>query len=138
MGRNRPLQANPLRIEQNYQEIRDNRKDGLEKPKERAEYLCKHMNHFLPSNSGEEYVNLEDLRKCRIPEFDWTGRLVWLGLDLAMTVDNCAFSMVTEEDLKIHADILRFCAFGPNRREEPSRKNQLLRFYQSRKMFRLR
>lgn len=102
------FQANPLRIEENYNEIRDNRAKALEKPKEREEYLCKHMNHFLPSNSGEAYVEIEDLRKCKIPEFDWSSRQVWIGLDLAMTTDNCAFSMVTEEDMKIYADSFAF------------------------------
>ena len=73
------LQANPLRIEENYIEIRDNRKKAIEKPKVRAEYLCKHMNHFMPTNAGEEYVSVEDLRQCKIPEFDWSGRQVWIG-----------------------------------------------------------
>jgi phage terminase large subunit-like protein len=102
------MQANPLKIEENYNEIRDNRAKAIEKPKERSEYLCKHMNHFLPSNSGEAYVEIEDLRKCKIPEFDWAGRQVWIGLDLAITTDNCAFSMVTEEDLRIYADSFAF------------------------------
>jgi phage terminase large subunit-like protein len=101
-------QANPLRIEANYNEIRDSRKTAIEKPAEREEYLCKHMNHFLPSNSGEAYVTVEDLRKCKIDSFDWTGRQVWLGLDLAMTNDNCSYSMVTEEDGKIFIDSYAF------------------------------
>lgn len=101
-------QANPLRIEANYEEIRDNRKSALEKPSEREEYLCKNMNHFLPSNSGEEYVNIEYVRKCKIDEFDWRGRQVWIGLDLAMTTDNCSYSMVTEEDGNIIADSFAF------------------------------
>ena len=117
------LQSNPLRIESNYQEIRDNRKQALEKPKEREEYLCKHMNHFLPSNSGEAYVEIEDLRKCKINEFDWAGRQVWIGLDLAMTTDNCAFAMVTEEDLNIYADAF---AFIPSERiEEKNRMEKI-------------
>ena len=101
-------QANPLRIEANYQEIRDNRKKALEKPLEREEYLCKHMNHFLPSNSGEEFINVEDLRKCKVDKIDWTGREVWLGLDLAMTTDNCSYAMVSEEDGKILAEAFAF------------------------------
>lgn len=101
-------QANPLRIEANYEEIRDNRKSALEKPSEREEYLCKNMNHFLPSNSGQEYVNVEHVRKCRIDEFDWSGRQVYLGLDLAQTMDNCSYSMVTEEDGNIIADSFAF------------------------------
>lgn len=101
-------QSNPLRIEENYNEIRDNRKKALEKPQEREEYLCKHMNFFLPTNSGESYINVDDLRKCKIAEFDWSGRQVWIGLDLAMTSDNCSYSMVTEEDFKIYADSFAF------------------------------
>jgi phage terminase large subunit-like protein len=120
------LQANPLRIEENYQEIRDNRKEAIEKPKVRAEYLCKHMNHFMPSNAGEEYVNVEDLRQCKIPEFDWTGRQVWIGVDLALTVDNCAISMVTEEDLKIYADSF---AFVPTDRIEEKNRVEKINYY---------
>lgn len=120
------FQANPLRIEQNYQEIRDNRKTAVNKPKEREEYLCKHMNHFLPSNSGEAYVDVEDLRKCKIKSFDWSGRQVWLGLDLAITTDNCSYSMVTEEDLKIYADSF---AFVPTDRIEEKNRVEKINYY---------
>jgi phage terminase large subunit-like protein len=120
------LQANPLRIEENYQEIRDNRKNAIEKPLERAEYLCKHMNHFVASNSGEEYINIDLLRLCKIPEFDWSNRQVWLGIDLAMTTDNCAVSMVTEEDLKIYADSF---AFVPTDRIEEKNRMEKINYY---------
>lgn len=120
------LQANPLRIEENYVEIRDNRKEAIEKPKVRAEYLCKHMNHFMPSNAGEEYVNVDDLRQCKIKEFDWSGRQVWIGLDLALTTDNCAYSMVTEEDLKIYADSF---AFVPTDRIEEKNRVEKINYY---------
>jgi phage terminase large subunit-like protein len=105
-------QANPLRIEANFNEIRDSRKTAIEKPAEREEYLCKHMNHFLPSYSGEAYIDIEDLRKCKIGDFDWSGRQVWLGLDLAMTNDNCSYSIVTEEDQHIYADSFAFVPEG--------------------------
>ena len=120
------LQANPLRIEENYQEIRDNRKEAIEKPKVRAEYLCKHMNHFMPSNSGEAYVNVDELRLCKIPEFDWSNRQVWIGLDLALTTDNCAYAMVTEEDLKIYADSF---AFVPTDRIEEKNRVEKINYY---------
>lgn len=119
-------QSNPLRIEENYQEIRDNRRDAIEKPSEREEYLCKNMNYFLPSNSGEAYIEIEDLRKCKIKEFDWTGRQVYLGLDLALTTDNCAFSMVTEEDLKIYADSF---AFVPTERIPEKNRMEKINYY---------
>lgn len=120
-------QANPLRIEENYNEIRDSRKAAIEKPSAREEYLCKHMNHFLPSNSGEAYINVEDLRKCKIDSFDWSGRQVWLGLDLAMTNDNCSYSMVTEEDGKIYADSF---AFIPEGRIEEKNRFEKINYYE--------
>jgi phage terminase large subunit-like protein len=119
-------QANPLRVEENYSEIRDNRKSALEKPSERDEYLCKHMNHFLPSNSGEAYINIEELRKCKIKEFDWRGRQVWLGLDLSITTDNCSFSMVTEEDMHIYGDSY---AFIPSERIEEKNRHEKINYH---------
>jgi phage terminase large subunit-like protein len=119
-------QANPLRIEENYEEIRENRKKAIEKPKEREEYLCKHMNVFLPTNSGEAYVELEDLRKCKIKNFDWSSRQVWLGIDLAMTTDNCAVAMVTEEDFKIYADCF---AFVPSERIEEKNRMEKINYH---------
>src|SRR4051812_45759135 len=59
-------QSNPLRIKENYDEIKDSRQAAIEKPKEREEYLCKHMNYFLPSSSGEAFIDINDLRKCKI------------------------------------------------------------------------
>ncbi|OHW62917.1 phage terminase [Andreesenia angusta] len=112
-------QANPLRIEENYNEIRDSRKAALEKPMEREEFLTKHMNHFMPSNSGEEFIRLEDLRKCKIDEFDWTGRNVWLGLDLAITTDNCSLAIATEVEGEIIATAVAF--IPADRIEEKSR-----------------
>ena len=90
--------ANPLRIEDNYNTIRQNRQLALENPLNREEYLTKEMNHFVPKNSGEAFIKIEDLKKCRIDSFDWKGRQVYCGLDLALTTDNCSFSMVTYDD----------------------------------------
>jgi phage terminase large subunit-like protein len=100
--------SNPLRIEQNYEEIRDSRKSAIEKPLERVEFLTKHVNHFMSENSGEAFVNIEDVRKGKMTEFDWVGRNVWVGLDLALTTDNCAYAMSTEEDLEIYTDVYNF------------------------------
>ncbi len=119
-------QANPLRIEDNYNEIRDSRRTAIEKPAEREEYLCKHMNHFLPSNSGEAYINIDDLRKCKIDNFDWSGRQVWVGIDLAMTNDNCSYSMATEEDQKIYADSF---AFVPTERIPEKNKVEKINYH---------
>lgn len=116
--------ANPLRVEENYNEIRDSRKKALAKPEERTEFLTKHMNYFMPSNSGEEFITLDKLRLCKNTRgvFDWRGKDVYLGLDLAMTNDNTSVSMVTIEDDMIFA---KSWAFIPaDRIEEKNRKER--------------
>lgn len=116
--------ANPLRVEENYSEIRDNRKKALAKPDERTEFLTKHMNYFMPSNSGEEFITLDKLRLCKNTRgvFDWKGKDVYLGLDLAMTNDNTSVSMVTMEDDMIFA---KSWAFIPTYRiEEKNRRER--------------
>jgi len=112
--------ANPLRIEENYDEIRSSRKNALAKPSEREEYLTKHMNHFVPSNSGEAFIEIEKLRKCKVSSsFEWKGKDVYVGLDLAMTNDNVSVSMICYEDGTIHA---KSWAFIPSGRKEEKNK----------------
>ena len=116
--------ANPLRVEENYNEIRDNRKKALAKPDERVEFLTKHMNYFMPSNSGEEFITLDKLRLCKNTRgvFDWNGKDVYVGLDLAMTNDNTSVSMVTMEDDMIFAKSWAFIPAG--RIEEKNRRER--------------
>ncbi|MCI8699729.1 MAG: terminase large subunit [Clostridia bacterium] len=118
------LMANPLRIEENYEEIRRAREKALAKPSERTEFLTKNMNYFMPSNSGEEFINIDKLRKCKNTRgvFDWQGKDVYLGLDLAMTNDNTSVSMVAMKDEIIYA---KSWAFIPaNRIEEKNRRER--------------
>lgn len=116
--------ANPLRIEENYEEIRRARQKALAKHCERTEFLTKNMNYFMPSNSGEEFITIDKLRLCKNTRgvFDWRGKNVYVGLDLAMTNDNTAVSMVTIEDDMIYA---KSWAFIPAERiEEKNRRER--------------
>lgn len=118
------LMANPLRIEENYEEIRRARQKALAKPSERIEFLTKNMNYFMPSNGGEAFISIDKLRKCKNTRgvFDWQGKDVYLGIDLAMTNDNTSVSMVTMEDEMIYA---KSWAFIPKDRiEEKNRRER--------------
>jgi len=115
--------ANPLRIEENYDEIRNNREKALAKPSERVEFLTKHMNYFMPSNSGEEYIPIDKLRLCKTEDsIDWKGRDVYVGLDLAMTNDNVSVSMVSYDDNTILSKSWAFIPAG--RIDEKNKKER--------------
>lgn len=96
--------SNPLRIEENYDEIKANREKAYHSPKDKEEFLTKHVNYFMPSNSGEAFVRIEDVRQGKVDHINWTGKDVWLGLDLAATNDNVSFSMCYLEDGEIYSD----------------------------------
>ena len=116
--------ANPLRIEDNYEKIRRKREKAISKPDERQEYLTKHMNFFVPSNSTEAFVAIDKLRLCQNLKgnFNWNGKDVYLGIDLAMTNDNTSVSMVTMEDEIIYVKSWAFIPAG--RIEEKNRRER--------------
>lgn len=101
------MQANPLRIEENYQEIRDNRKIALEKPSERTEYLTKHMNIFVNDIKEEPYIVFDKWKKCETEMINLSGKEVAIGVDLSLTTDLTAVDIVYEENgkyyIKAHA-----------------------------------
>lgn len=92
--------ANPLRIEANYNEIRDNRKKALLNKGEEAEFLTKHMNHFMPSIISEPFVDIDKVKACVIAKdsFDYYGRDCFGGVDLAMTTDLVAVAIATYDE----------------------------------------
>lgn len=100
-------QANPLRIEENYDTIRHNRKMVKAKPQEKEEYITKDMNNFLPSNAGEPYIKLEAWKKCEVEHIDFTGKNVVIGVDASLTTDLTALDIMYKENgiyhLKAHA-----------------------------------
>lgn len=116
--------ANPLRIEDNYEKIRRKREKAISKPDERQEYLTKHMNFFVPSNSAEAFITIDKLRLCQNLKgnFNWNGKNVYLGIDLAMSNDNTSVSMVTMEDEIIFAKSWAFIPAG--RIEEKNRRER--------------
>lgn len=107
-------QANPLIIEENFELIRKDREKALLQPDLREEYLTKSMNYFVPANAGDTYVDPEDVRKCSLSpkDFDWKDRKVYLGVDLALTGDNVAVSMVTYAD-ELEMFVAEVVAFIP-------------------------
>lgn len=119
--------ANPLRIEKNYQEIRDARKNAIAKPTERDEYLTKSMNHFVPKNSGTAFIDIQKLRQCKLEKpFNWKGKTVYGGLDLALTRDNVAFSILCYENGKVYS---KSWAFIPSERIDEKNKVERTDYY---------
>lgn len=92
--------ANPVAQELDFvwQDLLKRRARAVAMESARENFLTKHCNIIFSGASSEVYVDINDVQKCRVREIDWRGRVVWLGVDLSMSNDNCSVSMVTEED----------------------------------------
>lgn len=106
------IHANPLacEVEEIMEDIKRKRQVALEKPSARENFVTKHCNIVYQGVGTESYIDVETLKKGRIREgeLDWFGRDVFLGLDLAMTTDNCSLAMITEIDGVVYSKTVAF------------------------------
>jgi phage terminase large subunit-like protein len=123
-------QANPLALEvpEIMEDLKSKRQVAIEVASKRENFVTKHCNIVFQGIGTESYVDINDLKKCKSEEpIDWAGRNVYLSLDLAMTTDNCAVAMVSEEDGKILADAF---AFIPAERIEEKNRSEKINYYE--------
>lgn len=71
---------------------------AIEKPAARSNFLTKHCNIITADSNTEAYIDIQDLQQCRIDDFDWSGRDVYVGLDLSLTNDNTSVVMITRDE----------------------------------------
>ncbi len=90
--------ANPLRVEENYKEIMENRDIAKVKVSEQEEFLTKHLNIFLETNEINKYVDIKAWKKCRVDKIDFDGKHIMVGVDLSVTTDLTAVSIMYKEN----------------------------------------
>ena len=105
-------QANPLALEvpEIMDDLKAKRQVAIEIESKRENFITKHCNIIYSGAGSESYVNIADLQKGAVDGIDWQGREVFLGVDLAMTTDNCAIAMVAydEDEGKAYMDSVAF------------------------------
>lgn len=101
------IKANPLQavLPEGKEYLESEYKKALEMGGAKlTSFKCKHLNVWLDGVEGEIYIPTDELKKCKLQDdFDWAGKEVYLGIDLAMTTDNCSVSMVCEENGIVYA-----------------------------------
>lgn len=105
-------QSNPVAVWNTviFDDIKKKRALAIQYPNKRENYLCKHNNIKYKGLGTEGYIDVLKVKPCRIAEDMswWSGRRVWIGLDLSQTEDNTAVAMVTEDEGIIYAKIWGF------------------------------
>lgn len=104
-------QANPVALEipEIWKDLLKKRAKAIAMESERENFVTKHCNIIYQGAGTETYIDVKDVQACRVSNIDWSGRVVYLGLDLSETNDNTSVSMVAvDEDNRILADSFAF------------------------------
>ena len=122
-------QANPVAYAHEYimDDLRGKRQAAINYENKRENFLCKHLNILYKGLGVEGYVDISKVRLCKAPEDAsfWSGRQVYIGLDLSQTDDNTSVAMVTydAENELIYAKIWGF--IPADKLEEKSKREKV-------------
>lgn len=107
-------QGNPVALEipEIWEDLLKKRARAIAIESSRENFLTKHCNIIYQGVGTEAFVDINDVFKCKVNKIDWQGRGVYIGVDLAMTNDNCAVAMVAEEEGRILAEAIAFIPEG--------------------------
>lgn len=104
-------QANPVSLEipEIWEDLKKKRAYAIAVESARENFLTKHCNIIYQGQGTETYIDVADVQACKVSHIDWTGRDVYLGLDLSLTTDNTSVSMVSmSDDGTVLADSIAF------------------------------
>ena len=93
-------QGNPLAVEipQVWDDLLKKRRKAIEVPSLRENFITKHCNIIYQGKETESYIPIDALQKCRVEHIDWKGKQVFIGVDLAISNDNCSVVMIGVDD----------------------------------------
>lgn len=107
-------QSNPLALEFEgiWQRLVKKRQDAINRESLRENFLTKHCNIIYQGAGTETYVDVKLVQRCRKESIDWTGRNVFVGVDLSQSGDNTSAAMVALENGVIFAKVFAFLPEG--------------------------
>ena len=108
-------QSNPVALEipEIWQDLLKKRAQAIAQENKRENFVTKHCNIIYSGAGTETYIDVAAVQDCKVSSIDWSGRVVYLGLDLSQTTDNTSVTMISvDDDDKILADSWAFIPEG--------------------------
>ena len=118
-------QSNPVALEipAIWDDLIKKRAKAIAVESSRENFVCKHCNIIYQGAGTETYIDVKDVQSCKVAKIDWTGRVVYIGLDLSESNDNTSVSMVSvDDDNNILADSFAFIPEGKIEEKTASEK----------------
>lgn len=108
-------QANPVTLEvpEIWDALVKKRAKAIAMESARENFVTKHCNIVYQGAGTETYIDVKDVQACKVKEIDWSGKVVYLGVDLSESNDNTSVAMVSvDEDDNIIAESIAFIPEG--------------------------
>ena len=118
-------QSNPVALEipEIWKDLLKKRAYAIAVESARENFVTKHCNIIYQGVGTETYIDVKDVQECKVAKLDWTGRVVYVGLDLSETNDNTSVAMVTvDDDNNILAESFAFIPEGRIEEKQASEK----------------
>jgi phage terminase large subunit-like protein len=131
-------QANPVSLEipEIWDDLRKKRAYAIAVESARENFVTKHCNIIYQGVGTETYIDVKDVQDCKVADIDWTGRVVYLGVDLSESNDNTSVSMVTvDENNDILAESFAFIPDGRIEEKTASEKVNYRELLKSKHVF---
>ncbi len=93
-------QANPVALEipEIWEDLMKKRATAIAMESKRENFVTKHCNIIYQGQGTETYIDTSEVMKCKVAHIDWSGRIVYVGVDLSESNDNTSVSMVSVDD----------------------------------------
>lgn len=108
-------QGNPAALEREeiWLDLVKKRKQAIEKERARENFLTKHCNITYQGAASESFISIDLVKACEVEKIDFSGKNLYIGVDLSQTNDNCAVAVAAvDENENIIADVIAFVPEG--------------------------
>lgn len=108
-------QANPVALEipEIWEDLLKKRAKAIAQESARENFVTKHCNIVYSGAGTQTYIDVSAVQACKVSSIDWSGRVVYLGLDLSESGDNTSVSILAvDENNNILADSYAFIPEG--------------------------
>ena len=108
-------QANPVALEipEIWDDLVKKRAYATAVDSAKENFVTKHCNIIYSGTGTETYIDVSAVQDCKVANIDWSGRIVYIGLDLSESIDNTSVSMVAvDDDNNILAESFAFIPEG--------------------------
>lgn len=121
-------QANPLALDvpDVMEDLLKKRRNAIIMESARENFVTKHCNIIYQGVGTETFIDTSSVRACATPEpVDFSGKTVYVGVDLSQTTDNTAVAIAAldDDDETILADVMAF--IPADRVDEKTKKEKV-------------